>query len=75
MAAVATLAVPTRDRSDVLTPGQALRVAWCCWLMLLSIPALVFLIVMWRMMDGEVSGLDGVFADISATDQPADISA
>jgi hypothetical protein len=58
MAAVATLAVPARDRSE-LSPGQALRVAWCCWLMLLSIPALVFLIVMWRMMDGDVSALDG----------------
>ncbi len=62
MASVATIAVPARDRSE-LSPGQALRIAWCCWLMLLSIPALVFLIVMWRMMDGDVSGLDGIASE------------
>jgi hypothetical protein len=62
MAAIATLTVPDGDRSE-LSPRQALRIAWCCWLILLSIPALVFLIVMWRMMDGGVSGLGGAASE------------
>jgi hypothetical protein len=56
--AVVTVAVPERDRSD-FSPAQALRLAWCSWLILLSIPALVFLAVMWRMVGGDLSALDG----------------
>ena len=44
MATVA--AVPCEGRSQ-LTCGQALSLAWASWLVLLAIPALLFLAVMW----------------------------
>ncbi len=39
-----------------LTQGQALRLAWCLWLILLSIPALVFLGIMWSFIDSQTPG-------------------
>ena len=50
MATVA--AVPIEARSQ-LTPGQALRLAWLSWLVLLGIPALLFLAVMWTFIGDE----------------------
>ena len=44
MATVA--AVPCEGRSR-LTAGQALSLAWASWIILLAIPALLFLAVMW----------------------------
>jgi hypothetical protein len=46
MATVAT--VP--ERLNEFTPGQALRSAWLAWLIMLCIPALMFLAVMWATM-------------------------
>src|SRR5436309_824604 len=48
-------AVPAHERTQ-LTPGQALRIAWICWLALLALPALVFLAVMWRLLDDDMAG-------------------
>ena len=45
-------AVPCEGRSQ-LTPGQALRLAWVSWLVLLAIPALLFLTVMWTFIGDE----------------------
>jgi len=41
-------AVPVETQAQ-LTPGKALRVAWLCWLILLAIPALLFLGVFWTL--------------------------
>ena len=54
MATVA--AVPCEGRSQ-LTCGQALSLAWASWLILLAIPALLFLAVMWTFIG------DDTFAD------------
>jgi hypothetical protein len=48
-------AVPTQERTH-LTPGQALKIAWACWMGLLAVPALVFLAVMWRLLDDDLTG-------------------
>jgi hypothetical protein len=50
MATVA--AVPSEARSQ-LTPGQALSIAWASWLILLAVPALLFLAVMWTFIGDE----------------------
>ena len=52
MATVA--AVPIEARSQ-LTPGQALRIAWVSWVVLLAIPALGFLAVMWTFIGDETT--------------------
>jgi hypothetical protein len=53
-------AVPVQSRTQ-LTPGQALRIAWISWLVLLAIPALTFLFVMWSMI-----GNEGIPGDLAA---------
>jgi hypothetical protein len=52
MATIAAMPVHTDTRST-LTRSQALRLAWCAWLMLLAVPAVMFLAVMWRFIDDE----------------------
>ena len=48
MIASGTAATATA-KSEELTPGLALRVAWVCWLMLLSLPFVVFLYTVWTL--------------------------
>jgi len=56
-------AVPIQSRAH-LTPGQALRIAWSCWLALLAVPALSFLVVMWTLM-----GSDGTPGDTAGAER------
>ena len=51
MATVAAMPLPIE--TGVLSRSQALRLAWCCWLLLLAIPAVMFLVVMWKLIDDE----------------------
>src|SRR5688500_4748457 len=55
-------AVPAQVRTDSMTRGQALRLAWVCWLMLLAIPALMFLVVLWQFIDDETTPRDPAMA-------------
>ncbi len=51
MAIAAATAVYARAES--MTRGHALRFAWVCWLILLALPALMFLVVLWQLIDDE----------------------
>ncbi|HYO08934.1 MAG TPA: hypothetical protein VER17_08170 [Tepidisphaeraceae bacterium] len=54
-------AVPVQEHSQ-LTAGQALRIAWVSWLALMSVPALMFLFVMWHLLDNEAAVADTAMA-------------
>lgn len=56
MATIVAVPSNTETRPSQLTCGQALRIAWLCWLGMLSLPALVMLGVMWRLLDDESIG-------------------
>jgi hypothetical protein len=60
---MATIAAVPIESGSELTPGRALRVAWLCWLVLLSVPALVFLGVMWSLGGNEATPGNEAAAD------------
>jgi hypothetical protein len=55
-------AVPVQAHGESITRSQALRLAWVCWLMLLAIPALYFLVVLWQFIDDDSVPADPAMA-------------
>ena len=53
---MATVAAAPTQQQTQLTPAHALRIAWACWMTLLALPALLFLAVMWRLLDDDLAG-------------------
>ena len=53
---MATVAAAPAHHRTHLTPGQALKIAWASWIALLALPALLFLAVMWQLLDDDSAG-------------------
>jgi hypothetical protein len=56
MSVRATVALPNADCKTQLCVDSALQIAWWTWFVLLAMPFVVFLAVVWRLIDSEVAG-------------------
>jgi hypothetical protein len=56
MSVRATVALPNSECKTQLCVDSALQIAWWTWFVLLAMPFVVFIAVLWRLMDAEGAG-------------------